>query len=190
MIGSRFSLKKFRYRRRPLGARTTGMKRFFAALLSGIAVAASAAHPGIVKTELIFEKAPFDQCHASTIAEGKNGLVAAWFGGTREKHPDVGIWLSRQVEGKWTAPVEIDKGIVKEIDYPCWNPVLFQRPEGDRSIPYERETWVNTARLELPVEWRLPILHHRPGWLRPSLVLARPTSRFSSYRSPRLPRPG
>jgi predicted neuraminidase len=146
MIGSRFSLKKFRYRRRPLGARTTGMKRFFAALLSGIAVAASAAHPGIVKTELIFEKAPFDQCHASTIAEGKNGLVAAWFGGTREKHPDVGIWLSRQVEGKWTAPVEIDKGIVKEIDYPCWNPVLFQRPEGDLMLFYKigpnpREWW-------------------------------------------------
>ena len=39
---------------------------------------------GFVLSEFIFEKAPFAQCHASTIAETENGLVAAWFGGTRE----------------------------------------------------------------------------------------------------------
>src|SRR5712691_10907241 len=66
--------------------------------------------PGLMTSEFIFEKAPFPSCHASTIAETKDGLVAAWFGGTRERHPDVGIWLSRHVAGHWTAPVEVADG--------------------------------------------------------------------------------
>lgn len=44
--------------------------------------------------EFIFETAPFHECHASTIAESNDGLVAAWFGGTAEGAADVGIWLS------------------------------------------------------------------------------------------------
>ena len=72
------------------------------------------------------EERTFPQCHASTIAEGKNGLVAAWFGGTAEKDDDVGVWLSRSIDGKWTAPVELAK--VNET--PHWNPVLFQPSEG------------------------------------------------------------
>ena len=52
--------------------------------------------PGLVTKEFIYEKAPFPECHASTIAETKNGLVAAWFGGTGEKNPDVGIWVARR----------------------------------------------------------------------------------------------
>src|SRR5690349_3244380 len=66
---------------------------------------------GLLKSEFIFETAPFPECHASTIVETESGLVAAWFGGTHERHPDVGIWLSRLVGGKWTAPVEVANGI-------------------------------------------------------------------------------
>ena len=51
-----------------------------------------AAQPGLLTDEFIFDAAPFPQCHASTIVESKNGLVAAWFGGTEEKNPDVFIW--------------------------------------------------------------------------------------------------
>lgn len=85
--------------------------------------------PGFVRSEFIYESAPFPQCHASTIVETRDGLVAAWFGGTREKHPDVGIWVSRHDEGKWTAPIEVANGATAERRHPCWNPVLFQ-PEG------------------------------------------------------------
>src|SRR5208282_443206 len=74
------------------------------------AVRHCAAQPGLLMAEFVFENAPFPQCHASTIVETKEGLVAAWFGGRHEKSPDVGIWLSRHVEGRWTAPVEAAKG--------------------------------------------------------------------------------
>jgi len=82
----------------------------------------------IVKSEFIYETAPFPSCHASTIVETQDGgLVAAWFGGTREKHPDVCIWLSRHVGGQWTAPVEVANGVQPDgTRHPTWNPVLFQ----------------------------------------------------------------
>lgn len=94
--------------------------------------------PGVVQKELLFEEAPFPSCHASTICETKSGLVAACFGGTREGAVDVGIWLSRKVEGKWTAPVLVADGIpVEGPRLPCWNPVLFQVPEGDLLLFYK-----------------------------------------------------
>src|SRR6185503_13550216 len=56
--------------------------------------AAAAEQPGVVSSEFVYEHAPFPECHASTIAQTQEGLVAAWFGGTREKNKDVGIWTS------------------------------------------------------------------------------------------------
>ncbi|MBK9708581.1 MAG: exo-alpha-sialidase [Acidobacteria bacterium] len=82
--------------------------------------------PAVVKSEFIYETAPFPECHASTIAETGDGLVAAWFGGTKEKNPDVGIWISRQVRGKWSPPVEVANGVESpDKRYPTWNPVLY-----------------------------------------------------------------
>src|SRR5262249_11293034 len=92
--------------------------------------------PGVVRSEVIYEKAPFPQCHASTIAETKAGLGAAWVRGTREKHPDVGIWVSRHVGGKWTAPVEVADGKQADRRLPCWNPVLFQPKAGPLLLFY------------------------------------------------------
>jgi predicted neuraminidase len=94
--------------------------------------------PGLMKSEFIFEKAPFEQCHASTIVETKGTLVAAWFGGTGEGHADVGIWLSRLEDNKWTRPVEVAKG--RDTDnspQPCWNPVLFQPKVGPLLLFYK-----------------------------------------------------
>ncbi len=99
--------------------------------------------PGLVLSEFIYETAPFPSCHASTIAEGPGGLVAAWFGGTREGHPDVGIWVSRHIDGRWTEPVEVANGVQYErMDgslhrYPCWNPVVFQPKTGPLMLFYK-----------------------------------------------------
>ena len=94
----------------------------------------------IVKSEFIYkaEDVNFPSCHASTIAETKDGLIAAWFGGTAEKNPDVGIWVSRFTNGKWTIPVEVANGIQhKALRYPTWNPVLFNY--GDEIILFYKE---------------------------------------------------
>ena len=93
---------------------------------------------GLVKSEFIFETAPFPQCHASTIAEAKGGLVAAWFGGKHEKSPDVGIWVSRFEAGRWSVPVEAADGVQSTTNhFPCWNPVLFQPKEGPLLLFYK-----------------------------------------------------
>lgn len=96
------------------------------------------AEPGLLKSEFIFTNAPFPSCHASTIAETKEGLVSAWFGGTRERNPDVGIWLSRELAGQWTPPVEVADGVVSPTNrFPCWNPVLFQPRTGPLMLFYK-----------------------------------------------------
>ena len=92
----------------------------------GVNRAASAEAGAVIDAEFVFETAPFASAHASTIVETKDGLVAAWFGGTREGAPDVGIWLSRRVSGTWTPPIEVATGQQPDgVRYPCWNPVLF-----------------------------------------------------------------
>jgi len=75
----------------------------------------------LVKAELIFDitDKPTKECHASTIVETPTGLVVAWFAGTREKDPDVGIWLSRHVNGKWTKPNEVVNGVQAMSVHSC-----------------------------------------------------------------------
>jgi len=92
----------------------------------------------IVTEELIYESAPYPACHASTIVETKDALVAAWFGGTHERHEDVGIWCARKVAGKWSEPVELANGVIApEKRFPCWNPVLFQPADGPLLLYYK-----------------------------------------------------
>lgn len=91
-----------------------------------------------IKTEFIFENAPFPSCHASTIAETKSGLVAAWFGGTAERNPDVCIYVSRNENGKWTPPVAVADGVGFATNrLPTWNPVLFQPRNGPLLLFYK-----------------------------------------------------
>ncbi len=93
---------------------------------------------GILIDEFVFTEAPFKSCHASTIAETPTGIVAAWFGGDKEGADNVGIWVSRKENGQWTQPVEVADGVVSDtVRYPCWNPVLFQVPDGKLQLYYK-----------------------------------------------------
>ncbi|HSZ57762.1 MAG TPA: sialidase family protein [Tepidisphaeraceae bacterium] len=109
---------------------------FLACFFRGAATVS--AGPSIVSSEFIFESAPFASCHASTIAQTKEGLVAAWFGGKREGDKSVGIWLSRHGQADWSAPVEVATGQQSDGNrFPCWNPALFQSPAGPLLLFYK-----------------------------------------------------
>lgn len=77
----------------------------------------------MIQTEFICAPAPGRlSCHAATIVELAGGrLLAAWFAGTHEGHPDVAIWLSRYEAGRWGAP----RKVADEPGVPLWNPALF-----------------------------------------------------------------
>ncbi len=95
---------------------------------------------GYIHGELIYalENRPTPQVHASTLVETPSGMVAAFFAGTREKHPDVGIRVSRLENGTWTRPEEVANGVENDtLRYPCWNPVLFQPKEGPLMLFYK-----------------------------------------------------
>lgn len=81
----------------------------------------------VVKEFLFGDDEPYPECHASTVLhlEGDNYL-AAWFGGTKEKDDDVGIWLTKGEPGKWRKTIEVAK-INNDAH---WNPVLFKAPDG------------------------------------------------------------
>ena len=103
-----------------------------------------------VKKDFVFgDKRPFAQCHASTLIRLDNGqFLIAWFGGTEEKNPDVGIWLSKGQPGKWSDPVEVAK--IREDAH--WNPVLQRTDDGKIYLYFkvgkeiaQWETWVKTS---------------------------------------------
>lgn len=93
----------------------------------------------MVRAEFLNEKAPYPECHASTIVEAAPGqLVAAWFGGTKERNPDVGIWVTRQENGRWLPAVEVANGVQRSGPrLPTWNPVLFKPKSGPLVLFYK-----------------------------------------------------
>lgn len=111
------------------------MRLSIAAAALVLTAPAARGQAGVIRSEFIYTSAPFASAHASTVAESHGTLVAAWFGGTSEGASDVGIWLSRRVNGAWTAPTEVATGVQPDgTRYPCWNPVLFQPREAGRSL--------------------------------------------------------
>ena len=101
----------------------------------------------VLSSECIYETASFPSCHASTVLETGDGLLAAWFGGSYESNPDVCIYCSSYSGSEWSEPVMIADGIVSDsLRYPCWNPVLHRLDEGSIVLFYKvgpnpREWW-------------------------------------------------
>ena len=114
-----------------------------------------------MKKEFIFEQPqPFANCHAVTLVQVDNGdFVAAWFGGTKEKDPDVGIWMSRRLDGKWLPPYEL----VKTPEVTNWNPVLFRRPDGRILLFYKAGPVIDSWKTYIMssdddgASWTLPV---------------------------------
>ena len=89
-------------------------------------------NPAVIAQEFIYEleNALTPECHASTVEVSNGVVIASWFGGTKEKNKDVGIWVSRRTNDSWSTPIEVVNGLQDDgTRYPCWNPVLF-KPKG------------------------------------------------------------
>jgi alpha-L-rhamnosidase len=92
----------------------------------------------IVNDQFIYDTASFPSCHAATIVETPEGVVAAWFGGTKEGYNDVCIYSSIYSKGKWSSPQMIADGRIDEkTRYACYNPVLYQVPGGELILFYK-----------------------------------------------------
>ena len=73
------------------------------------------AHKAIVKDEFLYAHTFFPEAHASTIVETKKGdLVAAYFGGTHERDPDVCIYVNIKKKGSntWSTPILAADGVL------------------------------------------------------------------------------
>lgn len=70
--------------------------------------------PNVIDDEFVYSQTDFPQCHSSSIVELDNGdLLATYFGGTKERNPDVCIWVSRKAKGsdRWSHPVLVADGV-------------------------------------------------------------------------------
>lgn len=100
----------------------------------------------LVRSEFIYESAPFPSCHAATIVQTTSGkIMASWFGGTAESNPDVGIYLSELRGQKWSTPQEVAVGTTPTGERrACYNPVLFQPSKGPLLLFYKVGTGPQT----------------------------------------------
>ena len=76
---------------------------------------------------------PTPSCHASTVLRTENGVLIAWFGGTADKSPDVGIYAARGENGVFGTPVRVSR----EEGTAHWNPVLWKRADGTAVLYYK-----------------------------------------------------
>jgi predicted neuraminidase len=115
------------------------LRVFFVALLAFGGLPLGAAEAAVLSGVFINDDAPYPECHASTIVQrADGGLAAAWFGGTKERNPDVGIWFARHENGRWENAVEVANGVQPDGSrLPTWNPVLFQPPGGPLILFYK-----------------------------------------------------
>ncbi len=95
----------------------------------------------IVVNEFLYKSTSFPECHSATIAKTTKGnLVATYFGGTKERNPDVCIWVSRKPKGSdsWTKPQMVADGVMSDtLRKACWNPVIYQVPDGELRIYFK-----------------------------------------------------
>lgn len=127
----------------------------------------------ILSSGFIYESAPFPSCHASTLLETDRGILASWFGGTYERHPDVSIYTSLLSNGKWSTPEMVADGVEnKDFRNPTWNPVLYNSPAGEiflfyKEGPNPREWWgLYKTSYDQGKTWSKPI-QIPPGMLGP-----------------------
>ncbi len=98
---------------------------------------------GVVCAEFVYDSAEFPSCHAATVVETAQGeVMIALFGGKHESNADCSIWVSHLRAGGWELPTLVADGMVDSVKTACWNPVLYQVPDGELLLFYKVGTCV------------------------------------------------
>ena len=131
-----------RSRRAFLRSTSTGVAAWILAPRLERAAFADPADPtAVLERRFVYEQAEFPECHASTVVETEQGLLASWFGGTAEGKDDVDIYTARFADGAWSKPERVadgrSPGPGNGPRHPCWNPVLFQPRQGPLLLFYK-----------------------------------------------------
>ncbi len=94
--------------------------------------------PKVLMSQFIDTIPVTPSCHASTLIEVPGGIMAAWFGGEHESHPQVGIYVAKLIKGKWSKALEVVNGKYTDgQQYACYNPVLQKFPDGEIVLFYK-----------------------------------------------------
>ncbi|MGN0920947.1 MAG: exo-alpha-sialidase [Cellvibrio sp.] len=105
-------------------------------------------HPSFIAAHILDEQGSYAQAHSASLTETVDGrLLATWFAGTHERHPDVKIYLAEFNGHEWSQGRVVATGEQADGTHlPTWNPVLFSAP--DETIwlfykvgPNPREWW-------------------------------------------------
>lgn len=153
------------------------LKNILSAFCAACALAASAdvvdPHGLAVEHGTLYGPGVIPSCHATTVVELPGGdILAAYFAGTYEGHPDVCVYMSRRRAGHttWDLPQLLVSGLRTEwtesafaYDDPapdanpddvsdfikntrkrkaCYNPVLYHAPGGDLVLDYKLGAFV------------------------------------------------
>lgn len=124
-----------------------GMRKFGLLLLMVVVSATITAQEWtVVERGFLYDDEMPPTCHAATLVEAQNGdIIAAFFGGTYEGHPDSDVWTCRFHNGQWSAPTILVDGVLTRytrsaFDYdPLMGKIL------NRNEMFAKTTWLETA---------------------------------------------
>lgn len=93
-------------------------------------------HLQLIQKEFVWDEPEnfYHACHVSTVARNEKGdLAVAYFAGTKEGALDLGIWLSRKIDGAWQPPLRIKY----MYGFQHWNPILRYDGSGRLCLMYK-----------------------------------------------------
>lgn len=121
----------------------------FISLFTVFASNSNAQEARVIERGYLYETVVPPTCHASTIAETDGGdMIAAFFGGSHEGHPDSNIWMCRRKKGgsRWNKPKVVADGILTSNTVKAFlYDVNFDKIVRRDSI-FSRTTWLKPAR--------------------------------------------
>lgn len=125
------------------------MKQIFLLIASLFFTYEAEAQLKVVERGFLYEGNLPPTCHAATAVETPQGdIIAAFFGGTYEGHPDSDIWICRRKKGSslWSKPEVLADGVYTKhtrsaFEYDSLFPVICNRD----SVFYET-TWFKPAK--------------------------------------------